>query len=184
MPPDLPHRIAPRRLAREGGSLRGTFATTGFARLSSAVARIDSSARVALRFWHDQGGDDRVAGRVAVAVERICQRCLEPLVTELEAEVRLRVVSPDTPLAATAGEEDADGDVVEPFEPWPVAEGSVALGDLLEDELLLALPPAAVHEAGHCEAPPYTDPLPEEPSPSRENPFAALQDLEFTSSTD
>jgi uncharacterized protein len=76
---------------------------------------------------------------------------------------------------------DAAGDVPEPYEPLPVVADGVNLGDLVEDELLLALPQIAMHPPEVCHPAVQAQGLAGSGSAEaveggvkRPNPFAAL----------
>lgn len=76
-----------------------------------------------------------VEGRVSGILPMACQRCLETVPVRLEQDFRLAVT--------VSGNEEA---VPSDFEPWPLIAGPVSLGQLIEDELLLALPLVPMHE--------------------------------------
>jgi uncharacterized protein len=89
-----------------------------------------------------------------------CQRCLERLALEVDAHALLV-------LAATQAEIDADRDNAEAPDRVLGAK-EMAIRDLVEDELLLALPYAPRHE--DCE-------VPEGGDEARPSPFAALRGM-------
>lgn len=100
-----------------------------------------------------------------------CQRCLDPVETPLAFERRFLFV--DDEAAAARLDADQDDDVL-------VLSRSFDLLELVEDELLLALPLVPRHEA--CPKPPVlsfeADEADEEPEvEERPNPFAALAAL-------
>ena len=103
--------------------------------------------------------------RVALA----CQRCFAPVTVVLAGDIALAVVP----------ENDEGRDLPAALDPLPVAD-SVALAALVEDEILLALPPMPVHaDPAVCRQHGYT--APEQPSAGpdegRQQPFAGLADL-------
>ena len=100
-------------------------------------------------------------------VVRTCQRCLEPVVLSLVVDHRLRFVKGE----AAAAQLDAAGD-----EDVLALEPTIDLLDLLEDELLLALPVIPLHEV--C-SPPASIPTeaPGVVDASAPNPFAILATL-------
>lgn len=76
--------------------------------------------------------------RASTRAELVCQRCLQPLHVELTGESRVGLVE-------TLAQADAlPGDV----EPVWVEARKVDLGELVEEELLLALPLVPAHERG------------------------------------
>ncbi|MGB5623933.1 MAG: YceD family protein [Gammaproteobacteria bacterium] len=109
-----------------------------------------------------------VEGRVAGTLPLCCQRCLETVPIEIEQTLNLAV--------AAAGDEEQ---LPAGFEPWPLVAGPVSLGQLLEDELLLSLPLAPVHDDPKSCGPlaDTVSSLQHEGTVQAENPFALLKDL-------
>lgn len=100
----------------------------------------------------------------------ICQRCLGPVDTSLEVDRWFRFVADEA--TAEAQDDDCEEDLLA-LEPRP------ALFDVLEDELLMALPLVPMHET--C---PVAVVLQagerggdDDAAPPKKNPFAALQRL-------
>lgn len=75
-------------------------------------------------------------------------------------------------VALLASAEEA-GALPEEIEPMLAPDGRLSVADLVEEELLLALPIVALHEAGKC--PQRTTAAPREPATQR--PFARLGEL-------
>jgi uncharacterized protein len=76
--------------------------------------------------------------RASTRAELVCQRCLQPLHVDLTGESRVGLVE-------TLAQADALPEEVEPV--WVEAR-KVDLGELVEEELLLALPLVPAHERG------------------------------------
>ena len=96
-----------------------------------------------------------------------CQRCLGSVETEVAVQRSLRFVSGENQAAAL--DADSEDDVL-------ALSRAFDLRDLIEDELILALPLVPVH--GSCPEPlvaPADDPAFEQPA--RPNPFASLAAL-------
>jgi uncharacterized protein len=103
------------------------------------------------------GGDGSVQGTVSLAREQAriiadvavnarltlrCQRCLAPMLVSIEGSSRVALLESET-----------EADTVPPeFETALAPEGRLRLADLVEEELLLALPAAPMHPAGQCPA--------------------------------
>jgi uncharacterized protein len=98
-----------------------------------------ASATYELTFRRDEAGRPVVLGRVQGALPLECQRCLGVVIHQVDAQVHLILVRGDTA-----------GDFPEPYEPLPVVADRVSLADLVEDELLLALPQIAMHPPEVC----------------------------------
>jgi uncharacterized protein len=102
------------------------------------------------------------------SVARECQRCLQPMVVDLEVERDFLFVADEQ----TAGELDADSedDVL-------VLSHRFDLRALVEDELLLALPLVPRHQ--RCPVPLAATQAPAD-EPAARHPFAALEALKRT----
>jgi uncharacterized protein len=104
-----------------------------------------------------------VAARATLALQ--CQRCLQPVLMPIEG--RSSVVLLEDEMAAAA--------VPPEFETALAPEGRLPLADLLEEELLLALP-AAPHHAGNCPGAKRSV-TPEVLEQTTQRPFAALGEM-------
>lgn len=104
----------------------------------------------------------QMRGRVRAELHVTCQRCLEPMTLVLEIEPRLILLRPGE-REELAQQEDA-----------LVVTRAVPLSELVEDELLLAMPMIPKHALAQCPAKGrvgQSEPAP----PTRGNPFAALK---------
>jgi uncharacterized protein len=162
--PSLPSRIDPWRLTPEGGRLEGALALAALPRLVAELNRTDGMANVALVASVDRQGVRFIKGAVRTEVELVCQRCLGPLRLALDVTVSLGLVR---------SEAEADR-LPEEYEPLVVPEGIIHVADLVEDELLLALPRIPRHDdVRDCEANGYRAPDRVE----QDQPFATLASL-------
>ncbi|MDX1434454.1 MAG: YceD family protein, partial [Gammaproteobacteria bacterium] len=138
MPKALPEHVLPLELARKGELLEGSVPLEPMARLATLLHDSAGSARFALRFGYDDEGQARVLGRIEAQPVMLCQRCLEPMRIELECEVSLALVP-----------EGTDTATLDPgYEPLVVGEAPQRLSELIEDEIILALPNFARHRQG------------------------------------
>lgn len=119
--------------------------------------------RLEFGFADAQQALPKVACRVAVTVDAVCQRCLERFRLPLEAEAELLLLQL---------EQDADG--FDEYEVWELEERLLRPQDIVEELLIMALPFAAMHaESAACKAlTPGTAALAEEVT----TPFAALRE--------
>lgn len=158
--------------ARAGRHLSGVVAVAALQRLSDVLA--DQQGEIA---WSVRGEcvPDNAGERQAwlvIALEGelylVCQRCLASLPWRLDVETRLLLVPPgkDWPDESLIGFED--GTDVDPVE----ALMEQVLLDLVEDEVLLALPIAPRHAS--CEVPVHDD------GRLAASPFAGLTALKKT----
>jgi Large ribosomal RNA subunit accumulation protein YceD len=120
------------------------------------------------------GGNIRVTGRVQASAGQTCVVTLEPLTNELDEEVDV-VFSSETapPAAAKAEDDDDDGMAEDP--PEPIVNGTIDLGVLATEFLMLGLDPYP-RKAGAVFEPVIAavDPA--------DHPFAALGALKNTDS--
>lgn len=138
-------------------------------RLSAAVIDAKAPATAVLSCSRDTQGRYLVGIRVEMDVVMTCQRCLERCDVALSANSVLACVWDDT----AAGDLPADYD--------PLVTGDVTdLHELVEDELLLAVPAVAMHSAPACQA--QSDGaedniISEEVETTTTRPFAGLSEL-------
>ena len=146
--------------ASAGATQQGVLPLSGFPRLRDMLASDEGEVAYQLRGVHDERGRPSLRLRVDGELQLRCQRCLGPLAFEVKADQLLV-------LAATQAEIDADpGDVDAPDRVLAAKEMSVA--DLVEDELILAVPYAPRHD--ECA------PAAREGEGATARPFAGLRD--------
>jgi DUF177 domain-containing protein len=130
------------RLARERGVLEGTLDVAASERLADRVA--PGAAAVD---WRIEGTTDEV-GRPALSISITgkvpleCQRCLAPFA--LPIAQRTVAVLAKSESDADAVDADSDDEVL-------VADHPLDPAVLIEEELLLTLPYAPMHDEGRCE---------------------------------
>jgi len=159
----LPQQIDVRRFAESGRHLESDILLQDCPRLNQAVKAGEGPISVVLDFERQTGNRPVIYGNILARVVLDCQRCLEPVSIDLQCEVSLGIVK-----------DEAQAELL-PDELDPLIAGDeVNLIELIEDELLLALPIVPVHE--QCE-PPATGEGHDTELPRRENPFAVLASL-------
>jgi uncharacterized protein len=162
MSTELPHLIDPWRAAGSNAAFSGHLPIRGFERLAGLLA--DASGEVAFQLClsRDEAGRPVVRAVVQATLLARCQRCLESVAVQVDARILLAVV--DDLVSARR--------LPEQYDPLMAEEGRVRLPELIEDELLLALPQIPRHAPGACSV------AMEHPAPrGRENPFAVLANL-------
>jgi len=174
----LPQKLDPWRAVHLGAAFAGSATLAQLPRLAAAVVGADGPAQYALRFERDEARQAVALGQVSMAVRLICQRCLKDVVYRLESPIALALVR------ATTG---ADGlglvqtpEVADHLDPLPLGEEPINPLDLIEDELLLALPLVPMHGVGECQAALSSGPtesVPATAAAERVNPFAVLATL-------
>ena len=122
-------------LANRGLTLGGELDIGKLTRLKSLLHSDSGSVRATLRFR--QRGDGWLQSELdyEAAVELVCQRCLEPFRCELKQTVNVVVADSDS-LPAT---------IPPGFEPFELEGGRLQPTQLVEDELIVAIPLVPKH---------------------------------------
>jgi uncharacterized protein len=136
----LPTQIDPRKLALQGNLLEGEIKAVDLPRLESSVSAICGPLKASIQFELDESRAKVAHGTAMVTVETVCQRCLDPVKVDLRAEFAVQVI----------WSEDHINRVAANYEPWLVVDKMANLNELLEDEILLALPLVNYHPVGEC----------------------------------
>lgn len=160
----LPRAVVARKLAAKGQRLGGWVDAGALPRLSGAVLGAGSRIEVELQFTPGDSGVPEIHGRIDARVVLTCERCLEPFELALSAAPALGLVG---------SEADADR-LPRRLEPCIVADEELDLFDLVEEELLLALPIIAAHADEPCRRQ-WVEPA--AAGEAAEKPFRALAQL-------
>ena len=165
----IPLAVDPFRSAQKRVDFEGILAIKQLERLAEATQGLISDADVVLSFDIDEQGLKILRGRVEVDVNLECQRCWGLFPHHCKIEF---VYSP-------VFNEDQVSNLPDAYEPAFVDEnGEISLVQIIEDELLLALPQVAMHEAKDCKIDANNMVFGEIPlADERPNPFAVLQSL-------
>jgi uncharacterized protein len=148
----------------------GSYPLVALERLAPLLHQTEGEVGFWLSFERNADGQRVVRGKISTQLSLICQRCLTPTYFPVEREVLLGVVENLT--AADQLPIDLDPLLV---------EGLVSVREIVEDELLLALPVVATHERDHCPA----DEVLKQYLPQKENndekemsnPFSVLKSI-------
>lgn len=172
----LPVRINPFRLAEQGRCIEGSLPIGKMLRLGESLLSRQGEANVCLSFARDADGLNVVEGVVHADLKMQCQRCLGPMKKSIDWRFRLVMVHND----AEAPQIRAEHELLE------VADETIFVMDMIEDELVLSLPlipkhddPAAcdaavldMFDTAHVAARDNND-----EQRAVHNPFAVLRDL-------
>lgn len=138
----LPVHVDPVSLAEKGRAIEGDVPVEAFRRLAGWLHASEGALTVSLRFGRDDAGRHVVQGRIRGTLELLCQRCLVPYRLPVDLEPTLVLVTSEAAADALPG--DLDALVVD-------ARRSMHTVDMIEDELILALPLVPRCErAGEC----------------------------------
>ena len=149
------------QFASAGESLQGVWPIRDFARLREMLAAHDGEVAYELDGLRDERGRPALRVKAKGTLQLRCQRCLEALPYDVRADELLV-------LAGTQAEIDAEPVDVHSAD-RVVAAKEMPVRDLIEDELILALPYAPRHEACSARASQH--------AAEKTSPFAGLRGL-------
>ena len=155
--------IEPLRLAEAGRQLHGRLPLAGFRRLAPALHEVRGEVEVEIEFGKDELHIAYMRGHLRTQLQLICQRCLQPMALPVDAEFALGLVTTD----------EAADLLPAHYEPLMVS-GPMELAEIIEDELILAVPFVPLHPIGQCPAQSGQEIRGEDKAP---HPFAALAQL-------
>lgn len=139
----LPDFIDPWRAVDAGSEFEGVLPLSNLSRLGGFLKEAEGQVQYRLACSRDTQGYGVLSGEVRARVVLTCQRCMGPLDWEIASPLALALVS---------GLDEARL-LPEELDPLLVSREPIRLPDLIEDELLLALPQIAMHEPGDCSPP-------------------------------
>lgn len=147
--------------AREGRVLEGTLAVSSLERLHDLLAEVSGEVSFQLRGFKGERGELLLELEVGGQIPLACQRCLKAIPFDLDVDSLLELV----PEGADMSQDELEDDTRDFL---PLA-GELDVAELVEDEILLALPVAPRHEK--CGLPGAAD------AGERVHPFASLAGL-------
>ena len=163
----LPFRFDPKLLTDQNRELVGSIPTKDMSRLKKSALSILPTVSVQLQVTTGLNGLPRISGEVECVLGLRCERCLDEVELTLNPTIDVLVKS----------ESEQITEAYEGLEFYEYTGKSLELTELIEDELLLALPLAPKHDdISLCNQ----DMIAwlasnEEPAEKAENPFAILK---------
>ncbi|WP_197019181.1 YceD family protein [Thioalkalivibrio sp. HK1] len=175
-------------LAARRATLEGEVSPSSMPRLSAqclegiafGIVRFSSEPiRYRLEFRRDDGGALRLRVGICATVVLRCQRCLEPFDHRIDTRSHFRILSRKEDMQADPSADSRASEILY------CPEGRLMLEEVIEDEILLALPDIPKHEEGSlpegeiCRIPTLAaiDPAPSNSADPARSPFAALDSL-------
>lgn len=156
--------VAIRKLREWGGrrhSVEATFAVGDSARLADLCQDSGLAERLNASWAFELGleGFPLVRMRTRGVLQLKCQRCLAPVRLPIEVDCKLTIVASEAEIREVAA----------PYDTVVAGPGGLALGTILEDEILTSLPMAPVHD--ECKVSGETE---THSSPDASRPLAGL----------
>ncbi|TWO68923.1 DUF177 domain-containing protein [Caenimonas sedimenti] len=170
-----PRRLDVRRFAEEAGTLAGVTPALSFPRLASELETVSASNEVRWTATGELRNPEHVHPEMWLYLEAeatfalTCQRCLQPVDVEVMLERPFRFVADEA--TAAAEDDEAEEEVLALSREFDLLE-------LVEDELIMDLPVAPMHET--CPVPvrmSSADPAYHLAEAERQHPFAVLGKL-------
>jgi uncharacterized protein len=179
----LPKHFDLLRFAREGQRVQGAFGLMRANRLLEDLPKqtvvknlasmpADCSGVVWFEFagYYEVGRLPQVRLKVQTKLAWVCQRCMKPMWQWVNESVLFNVVRREGPVNQNADGETVDTDVPEEL----LTDPAFDLFELIEDQVILALPYVPKHDS--CEsAAPVVEEEPEQPKVSPFEELAALK---------
>ncbi len=174
----LPSTLDVRKAAARGVSIKGTLKPLDLQRFRALLADDEGAIEAELTFSRDEENRYLIHLGITARVMVTCQRCLDPLPQTLACDNTLAVVWTD----------EQAGHLPRHLEPLVLEDEACRLWDVVEDELILALPPFSYHNTEECREilarfnagqAPIEEALPAE----KPNPFNVLAQLKPGSNT-
>ncbi len=167
----IPSYVDTRKVFQSDGKLIGSISLDRLSRFREILANDNAVVEVTLEFSLNRSKQRLITGEVRATAEVACQRCLEPVQIEFSDNINLALIRRESDIAKL----DAD------LDPWLVEDHKLNLAELVEEQLLLAMPIVSTHKDVNCLVSLEYEKQPPEVSgeeePARVNPFAVLKTL-------
>lgn len=168
----IPRRIDARKLVQREQKLDGTVPPEGLPRLVSSTESINGDVAVTLAFARSLQRHQVATGHIQLEVELLCQRCLQPVSEQIEADIAWGFV----------WSEEQGSSLPKSLDPVIQEGDELDLYQVLEDEILLNLPMVAYHDEECVSRGKFQSGGEEsEAAEQQENPFKVLEQLKGSS---
>ncbi|MFC0048418.1 23S rRNA accumulation protein YceD [Rheinheimera tilapiae] len=166
----IPVTIDPYRTAQKRSSFDGILQLQNLTRLSEQLSNTDGDVAVIVHCGNDEQGLVYIEGEAQCTVQVRCERCGDEMTLNINSSFAYTPVK---------GDDSAQEEIPQRYDVIETDEhGEVNLRQLVEDELILALPLFPMHDEGQCDPNKVQMSWGEiEPEPEKPNPFAILQEL-------
>mgnify|MGYP000573662146 CR=1 FL=1 len=160
--------VDPYKLAKRQQSMQGSFPVASMQRATKLLASDQRELTYSLMFDIDEDNCCFIKGELRAVLTMRCQRCMQTFEQELNCNFKVSPVPND---------EAAKGLSVV-YEPVVVFDAKLDPAELIEDELILALPIVAMHDIEDVACKNATELLADK-AQNLVNPFQVLQDLKL-----
>ncbi|MCX7121047.1 MAG: YceD family protein [Gammaproteobacteria bacterium] len=136
----LPKTLDPIKLGKLNAEMQCEFLLQNMPRLQEISEQADAIVKIHLQFGQDERRTYFINGKIKTKINLICQRCNKPMQYEMDAEFALSPVVSD----------ERAKNLSERYEPVAMENECVSAIDMIEDEILLALPMVPKHDSDVC----------------------------------
>lgn len=137
---ELPQLIDPMECLRDSQVFEDTLPSGSLTRLSEVLSGDEIQIPYKLSFIQDDAGRCIVRCDITTCLNVVCQRCGEMMALPVAVASQLCVIASDTL---------ADG-LPKRYEPLVSQEGMISPVEVIEEELLLAIPMVPRHDEAEC----------------------------------
>jgi len=163
MPHDPLQPLDFHRLTKEQAIFSGDMSLDSMKRILDLLDQQQGNIHYQLGFDKSEQGQTLIDINIDAELVMSCQRCLSPMQVRIARHSILVIVNDKTELHTISSD----------YEPYVVEEnGNLSLHDMVQDELLLTIPLAPIHDEADCGATSTVKKIKEE---SKINPFAILE---------
>ena len=136
----LPLEVDPFRLATREEHLQGSIPLKQMKRLISALSSDEGDVFIDVVFSVDINRVTQLSGQIKTDAKLICQRCMGEMDLPIALDFELAFVRSEAKMER----------LPEGYEATLIEDTPVMLSDIIEDEILLALPPIPKHLDDNC----------------------------------
>jgi len=166
----LPEVVDAWRMVQAGRSFQGSLPLAAMPRLVADLAGSEGRVNFDLEFGKDQFGGAFLHVRADAALPLTCQRTLDTFKLDVAIDTRLGLITK---------EEDEAG-LPPGYEPLLTPDGALRLVDVIEDELILAVPVVPVKPGTEQVESSWGDTAEDAGAEAKPNPFAALKTMKVS----
>ena len=161
--------VDPYKMAKRHETMQDTIAVASFGRVTKLLANDTGTIKYHLSFGVDSEGVSYIDGKLNGFLTFCCQRCLQAFTYELNCDFAVSPVVNDSEAKLLPSS----------YEAVLMQDGKLDVIELLEDELILALPLVAMHAEDAPECKKSIDVSVEEKGEQTHQPFSVLSTLKL-----
>jgi len=146
------------------GSFEGVISLSDLSRLAASVEDDKANINVTFEFYRNEIGLAVIRGKVKSSLNLNCQRCMQVMRVSIDCDFEFLLGADDGDIIASG------------LDNIEIENGFIDVYDLIEDELILALPLVSRHEYQDCNEY-WSNQIDVDDAIEKENPFAVLAKL-------